>query len=120
VGRIVNFHLPADDVERAATFYREVFGWEFVPYPNSPVPYLINDSGDGAQGPGIPAAITLRQSMVKAPTPTIEVDDIDQAMVSIAMKGGQQAQVQDIPGLGRFGYAIDSEGNIIALVQRTT
>ncbi len=26
--------------------------------------------------------------------------------------------MQDIPGLGRFGYAIDSEGNIIALLQR--
>jgi predicted enzyme related to lactoylglutathione lyase len=26
--------------------------------------------------------------------------------------------VQDIPGIGRFGYAIDSEGNIIALLQR--
>ena len=35
------------------------------------------------------------------------------------MKGGQQARVQDIPGLGRFGYAIDSEGNVIALLQRT-
>jgi len=26
--------------------------------------------------------------------------------------------VQEIPGLGRFAYAIDSEGNIIALLQR--
>ena len=40
-------------------------------------------------------------------------------MVTIVMKGGQQARVQDIPGLGRFGYAIDSEGNVIALLQRT-
>jgi predicted enzyme related to lactoylglutathione lyase len=39
-------------------------------------------------------------------------------MIDVAMKGGQQSNVQDIPGLGRFGYAIDSEGNIIALVQR--
>ena len=28
MGKIVNFHLPAEDVERAATFYREVFGWQ--------------------------------------------------------------------------------------------
>lgn len=115
--KIVNFHLPADDVERAAKFYREVFGWEFVPFPDSPVPYFVHEpSGDG--GPGIPAAITQRQEIVKAPTPTIEVDQIDQAMLDIAMKGGQQGRVQEIPGLGRFGYAIDSEGNIIALLQR--
>ncbi len=120
MGRIVNFHLPADDVERAATFYREVFGWEFVAYPNAGVPYMVNDTGDGAAGPGIPAAITARQEVIKAPTPTIEVDDIDQAMATIAIKGGQQARVQDIPGLGRYGYAIDSEGNVIALLQRAT
>jgi predicted enzyme related to lactoylglutathione lyase len=56
--------------------------------------------------------------MIKAPVPTIEVDDIDQSMTAIAIKGGQQARVEDIPGLGRFGYAIDSEGNVIALLQR--
>ncbi len=56
---------------------------------------------------------------MKAPVPTFEVDDIDGAMTAIAMKGGQQARVSDIDGLGRFGYAIDSEGNIIALLQRT-
>jgi predicted enzyme related to lactoylglutathione lyase len=116
VGKIVNFHLPADDVERAATFYREVFGWNFVPTPNSPTPYLVFD-GEAA-GAGIPAAIVKRQDVVKAPTPTIEVDDIDQALIDIVVKGGQQARVQEIPGLGRFAYAIDSEGNIIALLQR--
>ena len=118
VGKIVNFHLPADDTERAAQFYREVFGWEFTAFPDSPVPYLVHDGAD--DGAGIPAAITRRQDIVKAPTPTIEVDNIDQAMIDIAMKGGQQARVQEIPGLGRFGYAVDSEGNIIALLQRAT
>jgi hypothetical protein len=119
MGKVVNFHLPADDVERAATFYREVFGWEFVANSSSPVPYLVyQPSADG--GAGVPAAITKRQEIVKAPVPTIEVEHIDQAMLDIAMKGGQQARVQDIPGLGRFGYAIDSEGNVIALLQRAT
>jgi len=117
VGKVVNFHLPADDVERAAAFYREVFGWEFQSFPNSPVPYLVYQP-NGDAGAGVPAAITQRQEIVKAPVPTIEVENIDQAMTDIAMKGGQQARVQDIPGLGRFGYAIDSEGNVIALLQR--
>jgi hypothetical protein len=119
VGKIVNFHLPADDVERAAKFYREVFGWEFVPFPNAPAPYLVHDPADGDNAAGIPAAITARQAIVKAPTPTIEVEAIDQAMLDIALKGGQQGRVQDIPGLGRFGYAVDSEGNIIALLERS-
>ncbi len=114
MGKVVNFHLPAEDVDRAATFYREVFGWEFTAFPNSPVPYRVHDGS----GIGIPAAITKRGEPVKAPVPTIEVDNIDQAMLDIAMKGGQQARVDEIPGLGRFGYALDSEGNVIALLQR--
>ena len=118
MSKVVNFHLPADDVERAATFYRDVFGWKFVQFPGADIPYLVAD-GDGEDGVGIPAAITKRvPDFVKAPVPTITVDNIDQAMLDIALKGGQQARVQDIPGLGRFGYAIDSEGNIIALLQR--
>jgi len=116
VGKIVNFHLPADDVDRAAKFYREIFGWEFAAVEGSPVPYLVHEPSDN--GAGIPAAITARTDIVKAPTPTIDVPHIDQAMLDIAMKGGQQGRVRDIPGIGRFGYAIDSEGNIIALIQR--
>lgn len=116
MGKIVNFHIPADDANRAAKFYGEVFGWDFVPTPDSPVPYLVLD-GTKPDGAGIPAAITARQEIIKAPTPTIEVDHIDQAMIDIALKGGQQGPVRDIPGVGRFGYAIDSEGNVIALVQ---
>jgi uncharacterized protein len=119
LAKIVNFHLPADDVARAAAFYRDVFGWEFVPFPDSPVPYLVHDgAADG--GAGIPAAITTRGDFVKAPTPTVEVDDIDQALINVVLNGGQQARVQDLAGIGRFGYAIDSEGNIIALLQRAT
>ena len=117
MGKIVNFHLPADDVDRASKFYRDVFGWEFTQAAASPVPYLIH-SGD-ENGAGIPAAIIARADIVKAPTPTIEVSHIDQAMLDIALKGGQQGLVHDIPGVGRFGYAIDSEGNVIALLQRS-
>lgn len=117
MGKVINFHLPADDVERAAAFYRKVFAWEFTPYAGSGVPYLVHDGADGG-GPGIPAAITARQESVKVPTPTIDVDDIDTAMIAVVMNGGQQGRVNDIPGVGRFGYAIDSEGNIIALLQR--
>ncbi|MDB5069954.1 MAG: Glyoxalase [Candidatus Eremiobacteraeota bacterium] len=116
MGKVVNFHLPADDVERAATFYRDVFGWEFSAFAGSSVPYLVHTNVEG--GAGIPAAITARQDVVKAPTPTIEVENIDDALIQVAMKGGQQGRVQDIAGLGRFGYAIDSEGNVIALLQR--
>jgi uncharacterized protein len=114
--KIVNFHLPADDVERAAAFYQNVFGWRFTAYPDVAVPYLV---ADGEAGAGIPAAITQRQpDVIKAPVPTIDVKNIDQALIDVVLNGGQQARVQEIAGIGRFAYAIDSEGNVIALLQR--
>jgi hypothetical protein len=118
--KIVNFHLPAKDVERAARFYREIFGWEFAPFPNSPVPYWTHEPDPSApdDGPGIPAAITAQDATIKAPVPTIEVEHIDETLLQIAMRGGRQARVQTIPGVGRFAYAMDSEENVIALLER--
>jgi predicted enzyme related to lactoylglutathione lyase len=115
-GSFVNVHLPADDVERATAFYRELFGWEFRALPSA-VPYMVTNPAQ-PEGPGIEAAIVKREPVVKAPTPTIEVQWIDDAMALIAMNQGEQSAVQDIPGIGRFGYARDCEGNTIALLQR--
>lgn len=117
VGKVLNFHLPAENVERAATFYREVFGWEITPFPNAPAPYLLIKNGPD-DSPGIEGAIMERNHTIKHPTPTIEVDSIDDAMARLSMLGGQSSSVRDIPGVGRFGYAYDSEGNLIALLQR--
>jgi predicted enzyme related to lactoylglutathione lyase len=116
VPKIVNFHLPADDLGRATAFYKDVFGWDFVAHPEAPEAYFVHD-GSAETGAGVGAAITKRDDIVKAPVPTVEVDDIDRVMTEIAMRGGRQARVQTIPGIGRFGYAMDSEGNVIALLQ---
>jgi predicted enzyme related to lactoylglutathione lyase len=117
MGKILNFHLPADDAERASAFYRKVFDWEITPFPGSETPYLLVRSGPEDE-PGIEGAIVARTNILKHPAPTIEVDDIDAKMAVLAMSGGRQGQVIDIPGVGRFGYAMDSEDNVIALLQR--
>jgi predicted enzyme related to lactoylglutathione lyase len=118
VSKVLNFHLPADNPERAAKFYREVFGWEMTSLGNAHVPYLHARTGT-SDDPGIEAAIVKRDLVVKSPVPTIDVDDIDAAMARVSVRGGQQATVRDIEGVGRFGYAIDPEGNVIALLERT-
>jgi len=115
MGRVVNFHLPAGDVQRAVSFYGDVFGWSFAPLGDGSVPYYHAT----AQGTGVETAITARTHEIAHPAPTIEVDDIDDAMARIAILGGQQSIVRDFPGIGRFGYAKDCEGNVIALLQRT-
>ena len=32
-GKVVHFEIPADNVERAKTFYMKAFGWEINQYP---------------------------------------------------------------------------------------
>jgi uncharacterized protein len=118
MSKVLNFHLPADDPDRAARFYQEVFGWQITPLGNSASPYLHAQTGTPDE-PGIEAAIVKRDLTIKSPVPTIDVDDIDDAMARLAVRGGQQALVREIDGIGRFGYAIDCEGNVIALLQRS-
>ncbi|HTJ26128.1 MAG TPA: VOC family protein [Candidatus Limnocylindria bacterium] len=114
-GTIVNFHLPADDVARATAFYGELFGWQLRAFPGE-IPYIVAE-GATAGGPGIDLAIVRRDATLKAPTPTLSAQWIDDTLALIAMHQGQQASVQDIPGIGRFGYARDCEGNTIAVLQ---
>jgi predicted enzyme related to lactoylglutathione lyase len=114
-GTIVNFHLPADDVERATALYHELFGWSLRSFPGE-VPYIVAE-GAAPAGPGIDLAIVRRDPTLKAPTPTLSAQWIDDTLALVAMNQGQQASVQDIPGIGRFGYARDCEGNTIAVLQ---
>ncbi|TMI31920.1 hypothetical protein E6H29_04205 [Candidatus Bathyarchaeota archaeon] len=32
-GKVVHFEIPADNVERAKTFYKKAFGWQIEKYP---------------------------------------------------------------------------------------
>jgi len=41
---IVWFDVPADDLDRAKTFYGKLFGWKIGPIPNMP-DYLHIDTG---------------------------------------------------------------------------
>src|SRR6187399_2863037 len=49
VSKIVWFEIPADNVERARTFYGKLFGWKITEMPGGPKPYWIIDTGDGDQ-----------------------------------------------------------------------
>ncbi len=117
MSKVLNFHMPADDPDRAAQFYREVFGWQLTSMGTAQAPYLHAQTGTSDE-PGIEAAIVKRDQTLKSPVPTIAVDDIDAAMARVVVQGGQMATVREIEGIGRFGYALDSEGNTIALLQR--
>ena len=56
--RVIHFEFAADNPERAAKFYREVFGWESAKW-GGPMDYWLVKTG--SDGPGIDGGILRYQ-----------------------------------------------------------
>jgi predicted enzyme related to lactoylglutathione lyase len=60
----------------------------------------------------------FRRGDLTAPVVTIDVDDIDAALASIAARGGSVVREKlEVPGMGWNAYFKDSEGNVVGLWQ---
>ncbi len=121
-GRVVHFELPADDVDRAQTFYREAFGWAVNSAPGMGYTLLGTTPSDSNGVPtepgGINGGMLLRQSPISHPVITVQVDDIDQALQRIEELGGKAVRGKESVGpIGFAAYFADSEGNVVGLWQ---
>ncbi len=123
-GKVVHFEVPADDAERAHTFYREVFGWQLQPIPE--VNYTMVSTGpSGEQGPTeagyINGGLFARDGEGPGsphPTIVVDVEDIDTALGRIEQAGGKTHSGKiDVMGMGWAAYFVDPEGNVIGLWQ---
>ncbi|MFD0748151.1 VOC family protein [Phytohabitans flavus] len=65
-GRVVHFEMPADDMERAQTFYREAFGWQLTPMPDMAYTMVVttptDEQGMPTESGAINGGLTARQS----------------------------------------------------------
>jgi predicted enzyme related to lactoylglutathione lyase len=119
--RVVHFEVPFDDADRARSFYRDVFEWEIQSVPE--MAYNMVSTGPmGNQGPSEPGYIgggmMQRQDPVTAPVITLQVDDIDSALVAVEKHGGAVAgQKMPVGDMGFAAYFKDSEGNLMGLWQ---
>jgi len=113
--RVVHFECHADDPERAAAFYREVFGWE-VERTSDPYYLLLRSGGSGE--PGIDGAVMPRIGGSSF-TNAISVDSIHDYVLRIIRAGGEVLMAErTVPGLGRIAYCSDAEGNVFGLLER--
>jgi uncharacterized protein len=128
--RPVHFEIHAENPERAAKFYAELFDWEIKKW-DGPVDYwLVMTSGDDPDAPGIDGAIMKRMGAnpdPKDPTPVIgyicsvDVEDVD-ATQAKAEKLGATMAVPKMPiqGVGWLVYLKDTESNIFGITQADT
>jgi predicted enzyme related to lactoylglutathione lyase len=125
MGRVVHFEIPGDDPERAAEFYRGVFGWEISKW-DGPVDYWMITTGEDSD-PGVNGAIIRRMGgapgdvqAVNAFINTIQVESIDETERKVPDAGGEQVVARDeIPGVGKVSYFKDTEGNIFGALEPT-
>lgn len=113
------FEIQADDIERAATFYRELFGWSIENTPGMPVEYR-RLHGDGLSGGLLPRPAPAPEPGhgTNAFTVSLPTDDFDQAAERIAQLGGLVALPKfAVPGRCWQGYFLDTEGNTFGLYE---
>jgi len=116
MGRVVHFEIPADDVQRASDFYRKVFGWKIQAW-GGPIDYHLAETGP-QDALGIDGAIMPREAPVTGVVNTVGVGDIQAARDAVRAAGGEiVTEVNDIPGVGKFCYCRDTEGNLLGLMQ---
>jgi len=122
--RVVHFEIQADDVARAKSFYEKSFGWK--------VDQVMKEAEGGMDywslttGPegstGINGGLYQRRPDNKLYTYdcTIQVENIDKAIEAVKKNGGTiNGEKMEIPGVGWFASAVDTEGNKLGLMQPT-
>jgi uncharacterized protein len=119
-GRVVHFEIPADDMGRAKEPYRSAFGWNLNTMPDMGYTMVSTTPTDDQGAPKDPGAINggmlKRESPVTSPAITIDVDDIDKALETIASNGGSTVQgKRSVMDMGFSAYFKDTEGNVMGL-----
>lgn len=124
--RIAHFEIHADDLDRAAKFYRDVFGWEITKWEGGSMEYMmIMTAPQGSTEVGINGGLIKRPCPAPAPAQglnayvcTIVVVDYEAALAKVLAAGGAVAMPKfAIPGMAWQGYFLDTEGNTVGLHQ---
>ena len=114
--RVVHFEFPADNPERAAKFYQDVFGWKIDKW-EGPVDYWLITTGTDEQ-PGINGALMRRPADDTGIRNVVEVGSVDESMQAVKESGGQVVMPKmAVPGVGWVAYCSDTEGNVFGMMQ---
>jgi predicted enzyme related to lactoylglutathione lyase len=123
---VVHFEIPVDDPDRAARFYRELFGWDIEKWSDPAAKgmeyWTVSTVPTGADGrptrPGVNGGLMRRMMPGQPPVNYIGVESVDEA-VTRAERAGAKLVVPKtpVPGMGWFAQLQDPEGNVFAVWQ---
>ncbi len=116
MARVVHFEIPADDPQRASTFYKAVFGWDTQKW-DGPMDYWMMMTGD-QEAPGINGGLVKKTDGNPIVVNTIDVEDLDATISKIEANGGSiTVPKMPVPGVGWMAYFKDTEGNLHGIMQ---
>ena len=119
--KAVHFEIPVDDIDAAKRFYGGVFGWGLTDFGDGQEYVLATTVEVGPDyrptEPGaINGALMRRRDDAPAPVLVIEVASVDDGLARVEAAGGAIVRPKtEIPGMGYYAYARDTQGNVIGL-----
>ena len=126
MNRPVHFEIQAEEPERAAKFYTEIFGWKIDKWPGLGWDYWVVMTADkDSKEPGInggllkrPVEMPAEQCGTNAFVCTMEVANYDATEQKILAAGGKVAMPElALAGMAWQGYYLDTEGNTFGIHQ---
>lgn len=116
MSKIIHFEIPADKPERAAEFYKKVFGWKIQKWEGGEFDYWLVEAGEEDE-PGINGAIKPKD-FGSCVNDVISVDSYDEFARRIEAEGGKMlTDKMTVPGIGVTGVFQDTEGNILSIIE---
>lgn len=124
-GKVVHFEVPAKNLKRAQSFYKDVFGWQLTDVDMPEGAYTLVGTAPTDQNGRVTEPGAINGGMMKQRKPftgpiiTLQVDEIDEALKAVTKHGGKTVTKKTAMGeFGFFGYFRDSEGNLMGLFQQ--
>jgi len=112
--RVVHFEISANDPEKIAAFYENVFGWKITKWAGS-AEYWLAETGEGDE-PGINGGIMRSDEVFSGTVNSVDVPDIDTYVEKVKQYGGEiVVEKHAIPGVGYNAYCKDVEGTLFGI-----
>lgn len=130
MNKVIHFEVQADNPERAAKFYKDVFGWKAEEWVVPGVQmkdenryWLVTTGPDNE--PGINGGLMFRRGPapvegqpVNAFVCTMGVTILDESINKVLKAGGIiTVPKMAVKGIGWLAYCKDTEGNIFGMMQ---
>ncbi len=110
------FEIPADNPERAKSFYGSLFGWKIELFPGMTDYWHIDTGGSDETLDG---GLITRKHPNQPVTNYIAVSSVDESAAKVEELGGTICKPKTaVPQMGFFAICRDTEGNEFALWEK--